>query len=199
VSNSHAPERSVCLVTSTHISANPRLLKEADALHQAGYKVYVVAIDVNERLRRMDRPILAAAGWNYSLVKRGPFLTYIARSLLQRCSRGLLRRLGWQNLLLASMAHHRLIARLKHRTKQIPAQLYLAHNLAALPAAAGAARKNQSKLGFDAEDFHTEELTSLQRNAGDQIAREIIERILLPRCDHLTAASPLIADAYLKK
>ncbi len=39
-------ERRICLVTSAHVSYNPRLLKEADALHQTGYAVRVVAMEL---------------------------------------------------------------------------------------------------------------------------------------------------------
>ncbi|MBA2744375.1 MAG: hypothetical protein H0U43_08750 [Chthoniobacterales bacterium] len=81
----------------------------------------------------------------------------------------------------------------------IPAQLYIAHNLAALPAAYAAAKKRRCSFGFDAEDFHTEELTDSQRDKGDQRAREIIENNLLPRCSYRTAASPLIAEIYHRK
>jgi hypothetical protein len=85
---------------------------------------------------------------------------------------------------------------LARAAKSVPADLYIAHNLAALPAAALAAKVNAAKLGFDAEDFHLEELASMQRNTGDQFARSIIEGELLPRCVHQTAAAPMIAEAY---
>src|SRR5437762_10287622 len=54
-------------------------------------------------------------------------------------------------------------------------------------------------LGFDAEDFHTgmgqqDERASLQANLTERIERQI-----LPRCDYVTAAAPLIADQYASK
>ncbi|HEX8490311.1 MAG TPA: glycosyltransferase, partial [Chthoniobacterales bacterium] len=61
---------------------------------------------------------------------------------------------------------------------------------------AWAARKTSAKLAFDAEDFHTEELTAGQRHPGDQMARSVIEKKFLPQCAYLTASAPLIAEAY---
>ena len=52
---------SVCLVTPAHLASNPRLVKEADALHAAGYRTHVVAADLAESLRAMDQTILARA------------------------------------------------------------------------------------------------------------------------------------------
>ena len=33
----------ICLVTSGHLSTNPRLVKEADALFSAGYEVSIIS------------------------------------------------------------------------------------------------------------------------------------------------------------
>lgn len=189
----------VCLVTSTHVSANPRLVKEADALAEAGYTVHVVAADVNDRLRTLDQPILARAAWTFSLVQRPSFTTYATLTLLQRASRLLLTITRFRTLLISRLAHHRLTARLARAARRIRANLYLGHNLAALPAVAFAAKKNETAYAFDCEDFHTEELTLQQRERGDQLARETLEQTLLPGCSYVTAASPLIAAAYQDK
>ncbi len=189
----------VCLVTSAHISANPRLVKEANALYEAGYRVTVVALRVNERLSNLDQPILEGAPWVWRLVSRGTNLSYAISTALQVLARLVLRQCSINSLWLACLAHHRLIRRLAEVATKVPADLYIAHNLAAFPAAARAAQNNQAKMGFDAEDFHTEELMRDQRDPGDQVARRTIEQSLLPNCAHLTASSPLIAAAYGKE
>lgn len=189
----------ICLVTSTHVSANPRLVKEADVLAEAGYQVHVVAADVNARLRQLDASILAHTRWAYSLVGRPTLPEYALLTLLQRGCRWLLARGLSSSLRLAGIAHFRLTFRLTAAATSVRASAYIGHNLAALPAIADAAAANSSRYAFDAEDFHTEELTQAQRDAGDQIAREIIERRLLPGCVYRTAASPLIAKAYKEK
>jgi glycosyltransferase involved in cell wall biosynthesis len=78
----------------------------------------------------------------------------------------------------------------------VPADLYIAHNLAALPIAVKAAKFHQSKAGFDAEDFHRGELVD-QVSLQSQLVRRI-EDYYLPQVNHLTAASPLISEAYQK-
>jgi glycosyltransferase involved in cell wall biosynthesis len=77
-----------------------------------------------------------------------------------------------------------------------PADLYVAHCLAALPAAAWAARRHAAKLGFDAEDDHVGELEDTPENRPEIEVRRRIEAHYLPSCHHLTAASPGIARAY---
>jgi hypothetical protein len=42
----------ICIVSPGNLASNPRLLKEVDALHEAGYGVTVVACDYTERLGR---------------------------------------------------------------------------------------------------------------------------------------------------
>jgi glycosyltransferase involved in cell wall biosynthesis len=76
------------------------------------------------------------------------------------------------------------------------ADLYIAHNLAALPAAATAAARHHAKLGFDAEDYHPGELPDDQADPLELRLRRRIERELLAQCQHLTCASPMIGEAY---
>ena len=54
----------VCLVTSVQISANPRIVKEATALHEAGYDVHVIATEGSQS-RQFDEAILSLAQWKY--------------------------------------------------------------------------------------------------------------------------------------
>jgi hypothetical protein len=76
-----------------------------------------------------------------------------------------------------------------------PADLFIAHNLGALPIAIDAARQRNARVGFDAEDFHSGQL-SPEREPPHAPITESIERRCLPACDYVTAAAPLIADAY---
>jgi hypothetical protein len=55
---SHDDKR-ICLVSPSH--SNPRLVKEADALHEAGYAVRVVAGDATPGVWPLDAVILARA------------------------------------------------------------------------------------------------------------------------------------------
>ena len=52
--------RAVCIVSPGNLASNPRVLKEAEALHGAGYEVTAVVCDYNEALRLADDEIEAA-------------------------------------------------------------------------------------------------------------------------------------------
>ncbi len=194
----HKGRPTVCLITSAHLASNPRLVKEADALQAAGYRTHVVAADLAASLRAMDQTILARARWSCTLVGRGTLPGYAFLTFLQRGSQWLLGKgwVKWGGVPLAVTAHHRLTRKLGNVAAGIPADLYHAHNLGALPAAAHAAKSNGAKLGFDAEDFHSGELTEEQESRGSHAARQILEASFLSRCDLLTAASPGIAAEY---
>ena len=47
----------VCLVTSANVAANPRLVKEASALRECGYRVRIVAADIMPSLAKYDLEI----------------------------------------------------------------------------------------------------------------------------------------------
>jgi len=81
------------------------------------------------------------------------------------------------------------------RAKKIKADLYIAHNLGALPAAVLAAKKHDGKCGFDAEDFHRQEVTD-NPYTKDFKLKKFIEDKYLPRINYLTTSSPLISEVY---
>src|SRR5258708_3230019 len=62
--------RSVCIVSPGHLASNPRAIKEADALHEAGYRVTVVAGDLSSAFRPFDEELAARAPW--TAVRIGP-------------------------------------------------------------------------------------------------------------------------------
>ncbi|MEH2197160.1 glycosyltransferase [Nostoc sp.] len=188
----------VCLVSPGHVSCNPRLLKEANALHNAGFHVRVVAGNYSAEARLLDESILPQAPWPWTQVTLGAKPTYLMRRLWQELARRVATT-GWIPLSVAIWAHSPMSTKLAKAAAAESADLYIAHCLAALPAAAFAAQKHHAKLGFDAEDFHIGELTDIPANQTEIRVRDRIERTLLPRCQHLTAASPGIATAYAKR
>jgi len=96
----------------------------------------------------------------------------------------------------AARAYGGPVGALREATRRIAADLYIAHYVAALPAAAAAADEHGGMLGFDAEDFHAGEAIGGPAAAMHAKMVDVVERALLPSCTHLTAAAPLIAEAY---
>ena len=187
----------ICLVTPGQPSTNPRLVKEADALTQAGYEVQVVACKYQEWADEADAAF-SDRDWSIHWLHYGPMASR-PRDLWQRArrrtSKELVGLVGTQ-LGLTERAFHYAIPELTRRVQQIPADLYIAHNLAALPAAYRAAQVHDAALGFDAEDFHRGELPDTPENDLDRRITADLEERYIPSCDYVTAASDGIAAAY---
>ena len=187
----------ICLITPGHLATNPRLVKEADALTEAGNDVAVIAADYVGWAREADaefrgRPWQVAARLSFG--PDAPPARYLVQTLRRRGARALLR-LAPRSSLLQEAATHPIGPDLIRAARAVRADLYIAHYIAALPAAAKAAARFGAKYAFDAEDFHLGEFPDGQATlARDLVAA--IEARYLPGCAYLTAASPGIADAY---
>ncbi len=188
----------ICLVSPGHLASNPRLVKEADALHEAGFAVKVVAGDMTPGVRSLDDKILARATWPVAKVGLGSRPSYLARRMRQELAKKAFGS-GMRSVRVAVWAQSPISERLARAAAAEPADLYIAHYLAALPAAAAAAHHHGAKLGFDAEDDHVGELEDTPENQLDIGIRQRIEAHFLPQCQHVTAASPGIARAYRER
>lgn len=190
--------RRICIVSPGNLASNPRVLKEADALHDAGYGVTAVVCDYTEELRDFDDEIAAKVPWTVVRVPRprGERAITIAASRLARIIAGAG---GPVPLALADYAHGGPVSTLRRAALAIPADLYIAHYIAGLAAAASAARRHRAMLGFDAEDFHSGEGGEGPAEAFRMRMAEQVEGATVPSCTHVTAASPLIGQAYSAK
>jgi glycosyltransferase involved in cell wall biosynthesis len=188
----------VCLITPGHLSTNPRLVKEADALTQAGHEVTVLAATYQAWGRETDRAFAERPWRRASPVAFGPDAPAGLRILQvarQRAARAVFAA-GARGPRIAAAAAHPATPDLAAAAAQIPADLYIAHYIAALPAAARAAQAHGAAYAFDAEDFHAGEAPD--GVAGDRPLIASVERAFLPGAAWVTAASPGIADAYVE-
>jgi len=189
-------EAQICLVSPGHLGSNPRLVKEADALIEAGYRVHVISGDTHPGSRSRDADILEKAGWTSEIVKLRPSrLVYARRRLKQKICRSLFAS-GARTLQIAERAHHPLVLPLIAAASDFAADFYIGHCLAALPAVVAAGSKHKARIGFDAEDFHSGEAEKGSRGELDNAIAEYLEAGLLRQCHLRTASSPLIAEAY---
>jgi glycosyltransferase involved in cell wall biosynthesis len=178
----------ICIVTPSALGSNPRVVKEAEALAAAGHTVHVIAVRVLDLVDARDADILAGVTWS--------------------CERLDLRsRLRWRLLRLRQMAagklggktdaYSPLTAPLARRAAAWPADLYIGHYVAGLPAVAKAAAKSGALYAFDAEDFHPGDPPPGPEHDAERATITAIERRDLPGCAYVTAASPGIAQAYV--
>lgn len=187
----------ICLVSSGQPSSNPRLVKEADALVDAGYDVHVIAAYWADWATDADAQLCANRAWSYTFVDwrraTGPLLFWWSRVRFRMA-----RALAARSLLPPSRlraAAGRVTPELTYAALGTHADLYIAHNLGALPAAAIAAMHHDARLGFDAEDFHSGQFGPRDDPREQRLAAGI-EAAYIPQCDYVTAAAPGIADAY---
>lgn len=185
-----------CFVTPAHLASNPRLVKAADALSAEGHQVHVIHARYYPRLDSDDGTILRESKWSHTQVE----LTTGFEAGWRKLRRKLLHRLRSESLTpsprVASWMFHAGIDLLGRAARSTSADVYIGHNLAGLAAAGTAATSNNARLAFDAEDFHRAETTEVETSSSAQKLVRTLEENWISKCDVMTAASPLIAEAY---
>jgi glycosyltransferase involved in cell wall biosynthesis len=191
-----APSKKVLIITSGQPAVNPRLVKEADMLSENGWEVIVLYQYWNAWGSSMDAALLPKKKWKAIRVGGNPVsekLKYNLSRLQHKFFKILFHRLYLK------FASRYAIARssryLIREAKKIKADLYIGHNMGALPAVVHAAINNGGCCGFDAEDFHRFE-NSNNPSSPDVRIKKTLEEKYFPRLDYLTTASPLITDQY---
>ncbi|MBC6112156.1 hypothetical protein ACFOG5_10755 [Pedobacter fastidiosus] len=187
----------VVLITSGQPSVNPRLVKEADALSEAGYDVVVIYQYYNDWATVLDQKLLETKLWKAILVSGAPQknkFRYLKSRFIHKIAKKIT---AWTNFKLnfSLLSIGRETTSLISESEKNQADLYIAHNLAALPAAVIAAKKNKAKCGFDAEDFHRNEVSNSE-NDFDVKLKTKIENRFLNQIDYLTTSSDQIGLAY---
>ena len=192
------------LVTSAHVCNNPRLVKEADALHAAGYRVRVVAMDVDRAARANDDLLMTQRPWplrRVAAVRSGAahgWLRWALSSLVQRFA-WRVARAGWRNPTWVDRAYSRYVGALAAAASEEAADVVVAHNLEALPAAARASTRLAARLVFDIEDFHSGDVPQPERNQALVALLRDAESRYLPQCDALLASAQGIADEIVRR
>lgn len=174
------------------------MLKEADTLVAAGFRVHVVAGRNFAPVDPLDADVIANARWTHTRVEGGEGVNAAAHRLLRRVARLLVKGTATPPTWLAARAHHGDTLRLAAAAARCRSDYYVGHCLAGLPAAAFAARHSGGRYGFDAEDYHDAETMTAIADPVEQRIRRTLHARLLPGAAHITAASPLIAEAYAR-
>lgn len=190
----------VCIISPGHMATNPRLVKEADALANAGLDVSVIVADFVQWAAEEDERF-GPRNWRVAkrLVfgPRAPLGRRMKLGLRQRLAR---RALGWglSSQRLLECAAHQLAEEMKTAAMNTPADLYIAHYVAALPAAAAAAQQNNACYAYDAEDYHLGEWPAGPEFDVDRRIVRGIEGRYIAGCRFVSAASPMIAEALVE-
>ncbi len=186
----------VVLVSSAQPSANPRLIKEVKTLFHAGYIVSVVWCPLSKWADKFDTLLFESLP-NINWVKAGyhsndqPFGYWYAR----------VRQKIWQLFYtLFGNQYDAAIKSLVLFSQELAslasvhqADIFIGHNLGALPAIAKASKKYNAKSIFDFEDYHRGEFDS--KSLFSQMIADV-ENCYIPQITSITSASPAIAETY---
>ena len=192
----NAGQKKIVLLTSGQPSLNPRLVKEADALAGAGYSVTVLYAYWNDWGTAMDDKLLPQKKWRALCVGGHPVhkpITFFFSRVLRKIavlSAQKFKIAFFNDWAIARGSYFLICEAKKHK-----ANLYIGHNLGALPATVKAANKYQKLCGFDAEDFHRFEISNDSADTGVML-KVAIENKYIPQVNYLSASSPDISQAY---
>jgi glycosyltransferase involved in cell wall biosynthesis len=172
-------------------------VKEADALASAGHDVHVVASYFMDWATDADRHLVAARRWTLSFIdwRRSTSPALFHRSRLRHFAARAAAVQAPRVSSLAIAALSRVGPELRRATMGVGADLYVAHNLAALPIVAEVAAAKGALAAFDAEDFHSGQMVEQDDPKAVAFVRAVEAR-WLPSCAYITAAAPAIAEAY---
>lgn len=185
----------ICLIGITHPCHNPRLIREADSLVEAGHQVRVVAPCFMPEMEEKDQRLIARRKWSLERVDfrpigwRGRF-----RALKTRGRRRVYKKyFGFsRSLRTAKKAYTLAYPELLKLALSERANWFIAHTQGALPIAAKAAKHWKAHLGFDCEDLLSE------HDPSDSELIGLIERKYLPLCDYVSVPSQCIANKLVK-
>src|SRR5580765_2422786 len=190
----------ITVVTAGHISACPRMLKAADALTDAGYRVRLVSVSQTPWMTVTDAAISARRHWTPFVVDysqaTAPALrrkTGVRFKLMQT----LATTIGSSSVPMgvAIRAYGRAHDELVDAATAEPADLVYGGSTGALAAVVESARKLGVPYAVDFEDFHSGEAIGEGSELQNALA-ERVERYVIPGAAFITAASPMIAETY---
>lgn len=171
------------------------MVKEAETLAQLGYDVKVICCFYQNWAQKFDGEITSRHPEMYLYCGGDPKnnrLAYLMTRIRHKMAFKLFR--FTHKFSVAENAISRTHSEALKLAKKLKSDLYIAHNLGALPAAVMAAKYHCAKVGYDAEDMHSGQFTS-EKDAYYQL-NKYIEQKYFRSTDYFTAASELIGDGY---
>jgi hypothetical protein len=139
----------VCLITTSQPSANPRLVKEADALTEIGANVHVIGAQWADWADAHDVTMLAGRRWSCEILewRRHARPELFWRSRARHAGARLLTRVPGAPAAIVEAALSRIGPDLHGAAARQDADLFIAHNLGALPVAIEAAARRHARRG----------------------------------------------------
>ena len=188
----------IVLISGNSLCHNPRVLKEADALHAAGFSVRVLGAWLDPRLADRDRELMASRAWQFQAVLDftacGASADLCRQRARVRAKLGRLagRWLRWETPWQLGYATAELLA----AARSAGADLCIAHSEQALWVAERLRRAGR-RVGVDMEDWFSEDLPPAARRTRPVRLLKRLERALLCKGHHRTSTSEAMTQALV--
>jgi len=176
----------ISIVTSGHISTNPRVWREADALANGGHEVTVIGVRFDPKLAEIDKQMLSRRSWVYQAAAdlRSHSLWHRGRARLGRTLLGV----NVRDPYALGYAVDRV---LRSAIKQ-KADLTITHLEVAMWVGTKLHRRG-FRVGVDIEDWYSE--SRAETNVPRARFLRALEHEILNRSVHATTTSHAMADA----
>lgn len=185
----------ICIATGSHLCRNPRVVKEASALSEAGHEVTVLGPAFTGGRMRQDEQILRSVGWQRVVtVDLRPFQTATWQRFwwrgLRRLATEACYRFGWETPHALGYGLGRTL-KLARRAK---ADLYIGHQEIGAWVAVQLLQEGRC-AGADLEDWYARDLLPEAQAGRPLDVLESCEATLLKHGDHVTTTSGALASA----
>lgn len=185
---------SIEIYSGSHLCHNPRVIKEATTLADAGYRVEVIGGWFDHDLKSRDEDLLSRLRLKFT-----PIMDLVVNNDRRRFAARLGRKLGeivqvkagWENTRQLGI----FMPALRKRAVQSSADLLIAHSESTMAAVAAAGRKRQCRVGVDMEDWFSEDGTTVARARRPLRLLRSLEQTLLNLGSHTSCPSRAMSES----
>ena len=185
-------KKSICIISQSHLSKNPRVLKEAIAFEALGYQVDIVNSVFSEKLQIQDLKLIE--GLNIKVhpisdLRTKNFLSFYDK-LVRKISTYLISKFRLENIL--SLGYG--ISRYIKYCKKLNAHLYIGHQEVGLYVGVQLLKRKHN-VAFDFEDWYAEDLLPKDRKSRPIRLLEALEHYALKHASVSLTTSKTLAKA----
>ncbi len=182
----------VGIVTGAHLCRNPRVVKEAMALREAGHRVTVIGPALDDRLSELDAALVRGGGFEHRVVvdirPGSPARTrhrLVRKLAIKACAR-----LGWAQPEALGYGVRKTLA----AARSLAADLIIGHQEVGAWVACALMDEGRA-VGADIEDWYSEDLLPEARVGRPVELLRRCEAQLVRRAPHVTTTSEALANA----
>ncbi|MEO5580567.1 MAG: glycosyltransferase [Gemmatimonadaceae bacterium] len=188
--------RRIQILSGIQLSTNPRVLKEANTLADAGYDVEVVGATLQPELLERDRRLFANRQWRYTPLVDASSSSRSARLkwLMARTRRRVAREAYVRFRIETPYQLGYVAPEMLRHALENPADLFILHNPQPLWAGAELMRRNR-KVAVDFEDWYSEDLLPDDRKTQPVAALRRWEALVIRGAAYSTTTSQSLSRA----